>query len=62
MEKLLTKKAVRDLVGFSFAHLDRMEAERRFPSRVRVGFRVFWVQSEIQQWIADRIADRDRSK
>jgi len=61
MEKLLTKKAVRDLVGFSLCHIDRLEAEGRFPIRVRIGFRVFWVQSEIQQWIADRIAERDAS-
>ena len=64
MEKLLTKKAVREICGFSFAHIDRMEnepeyAHLEFPKRVRIGFRVFWADSEIQAWIAKRIAERD---
>ncbi|MEM9254172.1 MAG: AlpA family phage regulatory protein [Pseudomonadota bacterium] len=66
MEKLLTKKQVKELVGFGFAHIDRMEKDPdydhwNFPRRVRIGFRVFWVNSEIQSWIADRIAERDAS-
>lgn len=66
MEKLLTKKQVKELVGFGFAHIDRMEKEPEyvhleFPKRVRIGFRVFWVDSEIQLWIANRIAERDAS-
>jgi prophage regulatory protein len=33
-----------------------LEAERLFPSRVRIGLRaVGWVESEVQLWIADRI-------
>jgi predicted DNA-binding transcriptional regulator AlpA len=64
MEKLLTKKQVKEFVGFGFAHIDRMEKEPEyahldFPNRVRIGFRVFWVESEIQLWIANRIAERD---
>lgn len=66
MEKLLTKKHVRELIGFGFAHIDRMEndaeyAHLEFPKRVRIGFRVFWVETEIQSWIANRIAERDAS-
>lgn len=61
MERLLTKRQVKEVVGFSFAHIDRLEAEGRFVKRVRIGFRVFWPCSEIQQWIADRIAERDSS-
>ena len=61
MERLLTKRQVKEVVGFSFAHIDRLENERRFPFRVRVGFRVFWVESEIQRWITERIAERDSS-
>ena len=58
MERLLTKKQVRELVGFSPAHIDRLEDQMRFPRRVRIGFRVFWVYTEVQQWIANRIAER----
>lgn len=66
MEKLLTKKQVKEFVGFSPAHIDRLETEPEyahleFPKRVRVGFRVFWVCSEIQNWIACQIAKRDAS-
>lgn len=63
MERLLTKKQVREIVGFSPAHIDRMEfdteyAHLGFPRRVKIGFRVFWVASEIDAWVADRIATR----
>ena len=58
MLQLLPKKRVRELVGFSFAHIDRMEAANRFPKRVRIGFRVFWVASEIEDWIRTHIRQR----
>jgi prophage regulatory protein len=60
--RLVTKKQVRERVCYSFAHIDRLEAEGRFPKRVRLGVnRVAWVEDEITAWIADRIAERDRS-
>lgn len=66
MEKLLTKKQVKELAGFGFSHIDCMEKEPEyvhfdFPKRVRIGFRVFWVGLEIQRWIANRIAECDAS-
>jgi prophage regulatory protein len=30
-----------------------------FPAPVKVGKRSLWVEAEIAQWIADRIAERD---
>ena len=62
--KLLSKKEVRQRVGLSFAHLARMETEPEyaklgFPKRVRIGFRVFWVEEEIDDFIQRRIAERD---
>jgi prophage regulatory protein len=34
----------------------QLEAERRFPTRVRIGLRaVGWVESEVQLWLASRI-------
>jgi prophage regulatory protein len=60
--RLLTKKEVRARVCYSYAHIDRMEAEGRFPLRVRLGqCRVAWVEDEITAWILERIAERDRS-
>lgn len=66
MNRLIPKKEVKELVAFGFAHIDRMEkdpeyAHLDFPKRVRVGFRVLWVESEIQDWISKRIAERDAS-
>lgn len=63
MERLLSKKQVKEIVGFSPAHIDRMEfeddyAHLGFPRRVKIGFRVFWVASEINDWVAERIATR----
>lgn len=58
--KLLTKKEVKDRVCYSFAHIDRLEAEGRFPNRVRLGsMRVAWVESEIHDWILAKVAERD---
>ena len=56
--KLLTKKQVREKVGFSSAHIDRMEKANRFPKRVRIGFRVFWSDEEIDIWIATHLNAR----
>lgn len=56
--KLLTKKQVREKVGFSFAHIDRMENASRFPQRVKIGFRVFWSDEEIEVWITSHLNAR----
>ena len=56
---LLSKKEVRKRTTYSFAHIDRLEKQGLFPKRVRLGFRVAWVESEIEQWIQDRINERD---
>lgn len=63
MDRLLSKKQVRDIVGFSFAHIDRMEfdteyAHLGFPRRIKIGFRVFWVEQEVYDWVAAQIATR----
>jgi len=66
MTRLLSKKQVREIVGFSFAHIDRMESDPAythlgFPKRVQIGFRVFWVEEEVHAWVAAQIAKRDAS-
>ena len=63
-DRLLTKKELRHKIGFSFAHIDRLEAQTTppgrisFPRRVRIGFRVFWSEIETDRWIADQLAHR----
>jgi len=58
MERFLSKKQVKAIVGFSLAHIDRMEHDSEyshlgFPKRIKIGFRVFWVESEIYDWVAE---------
>lgn len=58
--KLLSKKAVREKVLYSPAHIARLEAAGQFPKRVRLGTgRVGWVDEEVDDWIRARIAERD---
>lgn len=58
--KLLSKKAVREKVLYSPAHIARLEAAGLFPKRVRLGAgRVGWVDTEIDDWLRARIAERD---
>ena len=60
--KLLSKKQVRETVLYSPAHIARLEAEGRFPKRVKLGSgRVGWVDEEVQGWLLARIAERDSS-
>ncbi len=61
MKRLLTKKALRERIGFSFAHIDRLEAADLLPERIKIGGRVFWLESEIDTWIDAHVAKRDRS-
>lgn len=58
--KFISKKALRDLVLYSPAHIARLEAQGLFPKRVQLGAgRVGWVDEEVEDWIANRIAERD---
>ena len=60
MEKLISKKVVRERVLYSYAHIARLEKAGKFPKRVQLGpCRVGWVESEIEDWIKARIAERD---
>jgi prophage regulatory protein len=46
-------------IRYDRTSLWRMEREKRFPQRVKLGARaVAWVESEIDQWVAERINAR----
>jgi prophage regulatory protein len=46
-------------ITFSKMHIWRLEKAGKFPVHVPVSAqRIAWVESEIDQWIADRIAAR----
>ncbi|MFT3906693.1 MAG: AlpA family phage regulatory protein [Steroidobacteraceae bacterium] len=44
------------MTGLGRSMIYQLEAERRFPSRIRIGSRaVGWVDAEVQRWLALRI-------
>lgn len=58
MTKFVSKKQVREMITLSFAQIDRLERDRKFPSRIRLGQnRVVWIESEIFEWISKRISE-----
>ena len=63
--RLLSKKQVKDLVLYSYAHTDRLEKAGLFPQRVRLSphrmGRVGYVESEIIAWIEARLEQRNAS-
>ena len=57
--KMLSKKQVRELVLYSPAHIARLEEAGTFPKRVKLGpSRVGWIEQEVLDWLAERIAKR----
>ena len=58
--RLLSKRQVRETILYSFAHIDRLEKESRFPKRVRLGQnRVGWVEQKVLDWLRAKIDARD---
>ena len=63
--KLLSKRQLKELVLYSPQHIQRLEDAGRFPKRVRLGncprSRVGWIESEVLDWLRERIERRDTS-
>ena len=58
--RLITKVELRQLVPYTPQHILRLEKRGRFPRRIQVGpNRVGWLLSEVESWIAARVAERD---
>jgi prophage regulatory protein len=60
--KLLSYEELRPLKGipYSKVHLWRLERDGKFPKRVPLGqSRHGWLDSEIDEWITARMAERD---
>lgn len=46
---------------YSRSHLWKLEKEGKFPKHVKLGAgRVGWLRTEIEEFVANRIAERDR--
>jgi prophage regulatory protein len=60
MQKLISWDDLPEAARYSKQHLRILEKQGKFPKRVPLSpFRHAWVESEIVQWVADRIAERD---
>jgi prophage regulatory protein len=60
--RMLRFPQVKERVGYSRMHIDRMEKAGRFPKRVRLGPNsVAWVEAEIEAWLRERMASRDNA-
>jgi prophage regulatory protein len=56
--QLLRRKQVQSLTGLGRSTIYEAMAQGRFPSSIKIGARgVAWVASEVDAWIAARIAD-----
>ena len=64
--KFLSKKETKALTLYSDAQRDRLEAAGRFPRRVRLGegryARVGYVDTEVFEWMAARVSERDKKQ
>ena len=60
--RILSKKQVKELVLYSITHIDRLEKTGKFPLKVRLGLnRVGYVESEIMEWLEQRLCERDKT-
>ncbi len=58
--KMLSKCQVKELVLYSPQHIFRLEKAGLLPKRVPLGpNRVRWVESEVLDWLHERLAMRD---
>jgi prophage regulatory protein len=62
--KILRCREVEEKIGLGKTKLYEMVSRAEFPAPVRLGSAkaVGWVEGEIDEWLAQRIADRDCDK
>ena len=59
-KQLIDKKELTKLVKYSSQHIARLEKAGQFPKRLQLGQnRVAWMLAEVEDWIEQRIAQRD---
>jgi prophage regulatory protein len=58
--RIIRRRELRAKVGYSAAHIDRLEKAGDFPKRVVLGpGAVGWLEHECDGWIRARVAERD---
>jgi len=65
---LVSKKQLKDMILYSFAHIDRLQDEKSpyydpsFPKKVKVGnHRIGYYLPEVERYIQSKIEQRDSS-
>jgi len=54
--QVLRMPQVCKVTGLCRSLIYQLEAEKRFPSRIRLGLRaVGWIEGEVQEWLATQI-------
>lgn len=58
-ERLIRKPELMSMIGLSDATIWRMERAGKFPRRVQIGGNsVGWLQSEVNDWLQSKAAER----
>lgn len=61
MEMIFYNDLAKYGLQYSRPHLWKLERQGKFPQHVKIGAnRVAWLKSEIEQFLADRIAERGK--
>jgi prophage regulatory protein len=55
--RILRLGQVRELTGLCRSSIYQLQAQKRFPRRIKIGARtVGWVENDVQRWIAEKIS------
>jgi len=62
--QILRLPMVCQVTGLKRSMIYQLEAERRFPKRIKIGIRaVGWIECEVQEWLVKRIeASRNNTR
>jgi prophage regulatory protein len=56
-QRILRLTQVRAVTGLGRSCIYQLQAQKQFPQRIKIGVRaVGWIESEVHQWVAKRIA------
>ena len=58
--RVLSKRAAAAKVNYSVPHIDKMVSQGRFPRKIQLGpNKIGFLETEVDEWIADRVRERD---
>jgi prophage regulatory protein len=57
-QRILRLAQVRAITGLGRSFIYQLQAQKRFPQRIKIGARaVGWLEEEVLKWVADRVAE-----